>query len=108
MRVGWLDSWCPWHVGPDDPERFSVRGSFGLSAAYSLRFLGPCLPPELLDIPVISAFAAARRMGVLGLIAAGTGGYLLKKAKDKRSRERKVLTPVEPVQKPVRGAPKTA
>jgi hypothetical protein len=62
MQVGWLDAWCPWHANTDDPERFSVRGSFGLSAAYSLRFLAPCLPPEVLDIPVVSAYAAAKRM----------------------------------------------
>jgi len=61
MRVGWLQSWCPWHQKPKDPDRFSVRGSFGLSAAYSLRFLAPCLPPEVLDIPLVSAYAAAKR-----------------------------------------------
>ncbi|MBK6923290.1 MAG: hypothetical protein IPH07_38230 [Deltaproteobacteria bacterium] len=59
IRVGWLDPRCPFHHG--DPERFSTRGTHGLSAAYSLRFLGDCLPPEVLDVPMVSAIAAARR-----------------------------------------------
>jgi hypothetical protein len=59
MRVGWLDPSCAFHRG--DPQRFTTRGPHGLSAAYSLRFLGACLPPEALDIPLLSAIAAARR-----------------------------------------------
>lgn len=58
--VGWLDPDCLWHHG--DGYRFSTRGAHGLSAAYSLRFLGGwCLPPEALDVPLLSAIAAARR-----------------------------------------------
>ncbi|GEM_PF-2229327 len=60
LRVGWLSDTCPFHRG--EPTRFSVRGAHGLSAAYSLRFLGPCLPPEVLDVPILSALAAARRL----------------------------------------------
>ncbi|HET6585712.1 MAG TPA: hypothetical protein VFG69_19775 [Nannocystaceae bacterium] len=59
MRVGWLDSSCVFHRGA--PARFSTRGVHGLSAAYSLRFLGSCVPPEALDVPLLSALAAARR-----------------------------------------------
>jgi hypothetical protein len=59
LRVGWLDPECPFHTG--DGRRFSTRGVHGLSAAYSLRFLGECVPPELLDVPLFSAIAAARR-----------------------------------------------
>lgn len=59
MRVGWLDSQCRFHRGL--PQRFSTRGVHGLSAAYSLRFLGGCLPPEVLDVPIMSAVAAAKR-----------------------------------------------
>jgi hypothetical protein len=59
LRVGWLDPRCRFHHG--DPTRFSTRGSHGLSAAYSLRFVAPCVPPEVLDIPLVSAIAAARR-----------------------------------------------
>jgi hypothetical protein len=59
MAVDWLDASCPFHHGT--PERFSTRGVHGLSAAYSLRFLPACLPPEVLDIPLVSAVTAARR-----------------------------------------------
>jgi hypothetical protein len=59
LRVGWLDAACPFVAG--DGRRFSTRGVHGLSAAYSLRFLGDCVPPELLDVPLFSAIAAARR-----------------------------------------------
>jgi hypothetical protein len=59
MRVGWLDPQCPFHRGP--AARFSTRGVHGLSAAYSVRFLGPCVPPEALDVPIASAVAAALR-----------------------------------------------
>jgi hypothetical protein len=59
LRVGWLDRACRHHRGA--PERYSTRGAHGLSAAYSLRFLGACMPPEVLDIPLVSALAAARR-----------------------------------------------
>jgi hypothetical protein len=58
MRVGWLDSHCIFHRG--DPQRFSTRGVHGMSAAYTLRWLG-CAPPEILDIPLVSAFAASLR-----------------------------------------------
>ena len=60
LRVGWLDAECSHHGG--DPRRFSTRGPHGLSAAYSLRFLGQCVPPEALDVPILSAIAAARRL----------------------------------------------
>lgn len=59
LRVGWLDRRCAFHRGA--PEEFSTRGVHGLSAAYSLRFLGECVPPEALDVPLLSAIAAARR-----------------------------------------------
>jgi hypothetical protein len=59
LRAGWLDRNCPFHSG--SPRRFSTRGVHGISAAYSLRFLGSCLPPEALDIPLLSAIAASRR-----------------------------------------------
>lgn len=59
MKVGWLDPSCVFHAGPK--ERFSTRGIHGLSAAYSLRFIDACLPPEVLDIPLVSAIVATRR-----------------------------------------------
>jgi hypothetical protein len=59
VRVGWLDPQCPFHHG--DRSRFSTRGVHGLSAAYSLHYVGGCVPPEVLDVPLVSAIAAARR-----------------------------------------------
>lgn len=62
---GWLDpERCPEHRATTlkEMERFAVRGNHGLAAAYSLRFLeGECVPPEVLDVPFLSALAAARR-----------------------------------------------
>lgn len=58
MRVGWLDPQCIFHHG--DPDRFSTRGIHGMSAAYTLRWLA-CAPPEMLDVPFVSAVAASRR-----------------------------------------------
>lgn len=60
LAVGWLDPQCDWHGG--DGRRFSTRGVHGMSAAYTLRFVGKCLPPEALDVPFVSSLAAARRM----------------------------------------------
>ncbi len=59
MKVGWLDENCPFHQG--QRQSFAPRGPHGLSAAYSLRYLGACLPPATLDIPLLSAVAAVRR-----------------------------------------------
>lgn len=62
---GWLDpAGCPEHRAEthEEMKRFGVRGSHGLAAGYSLRFLiGPCVAPEVLDTPLISAFVATRR-----------------------------------------------
>lgn len=62
---GWLDpERCPEHRAstPKEMERFAVRGNHGLAAAYSLHFLATtCTPPEALDVPFLSALAAARR-----------------------------------------------
>jgi hypothetical protein len=62
VEKGWLGT-CPSNTASDprDRERFGVRGVHGLSAAYSLWHLGPCLAPELLDLPFMSAIIAARR-----------------------------------------------
>lgn len=62
---GWLDpELCPEHRAAthEEMKRFGVRGSHGLAAGYSLRFLtGECVAPEVLDTPLISAFVATRR-----------------------------------------------
>ena len=61
VRAGWLDpDGCVFHR--DRTAIWSTRGAHGLFAAYHLRFLPiPCLPPWVLDIPIVSAFAAAAK-----------------------------------------------
>lgn len=61
--AGLLDA-CPAHdLG--DGERWGIRGAHGLAAAYSVHLLGECVPPEALDVPLLSAIVTARRLGVL-------------------------------------------
>lgn len=56
-RVGWL------HDGADcDAGGWGTRGCAGLLAAYQLRWLGLDRFPWLLDIPIVSAVAAARKL----------------------------------------------
>jgi hypothetical protein len=52
VEKGWLGT-CPINTasGPHDRERFGVRGVHGLSAAYSLWHLGPCLAPSCSTSP---------------------------------------------------------
>jgi len=55
---------CPAHdLG--DGDRWGIRGAHGLAAAYSVHLLGECVPPEALDVPLLSAIVTARRLGVL-------------------------------------------
>lgn len=51
------------HVG--DGDRWGIRGAHGLAAAYSVRYLGACVAPEVLDEPLVSAVVAVRRLVVL-------------------------------------------
>lgn len=53
---------CPEHQQSDDPERWGVRGPFGLVAAYHLHRLAPCAIPEALDVPLLAAIVAARHV----------------------------------------------
>jgi hypothetical protein len=41
--------------------QWHTRGAFGLSAAYNLRYLPGCWPPEVLDVPIVSAIVATRK-----------------------------------------------
>lgn len=60
VRVGWLrPAECAAHRYRDG--QWHTRGAFGLSAAYNLRYLGTCAPPEALDVPLLAAIAAARK-----------------------------------------------
>ena len=59
LAKGYISPLCPvW--GP--PKEYGVRGAHGLMSAYHLRYLPiPCLPPQVFDIPVVSAYAAAKK-----------------------------------------------
>ena len=66
VRRGWLDpDQCPAHARPESRDEFaqwSVRGAFGMAAAYHVRhlvpYLGECVAPEVLDHPGVAAWAA--------------------------------------------------
>src|SRR5690606_16103584 len=56
VAVGWV------HEGADcKTGGWSTRGPFGLLSAYQLRWVGMDRWPWVLDIPVVSAVAAARK-----------------------------------------------
>lgn len=58
VAVGWLDPECqPLDAGP-----WSTRGSWGLFAAYHARFLPACSPAWLFDVPLVSAYVAAKKL----------------------------------------------
>lgn len=55
VRLGHLRPWCqPW-----EPRAWTTRGAFGLSAASHWDYLPACYPPEVLDVPLVSAWVAA-------------------------------------------------
>lgn len=63
---------CPEHqlgnragAGYQAGDRWGIRGAHGLAAAYSVRYLGDCVAPELLDVPLLSAIVVVRRLEVL-------------------------------------------
>jgi hypothetical protein len=56
-RAGWVDPACQ----PPEQE-WSTRGAFGLMAGYNVRFIGVCVQPAALDVPFLSAWAAAEKM----------------------------------------------
>jgi hypothetical protein len=57
VKLGHLDPECqPYRDG-----QWATRGAFGLSAASHWKYLPPCYPPEALDIPIVSAWIAARK-----------------------------------------------
>lgn len=62
---GYIDpEGCDAHRGGPS-ERWGIRGAHGHAAAYAVRHLGPCVAPEALDVPLLSAIAAARRLADL-------------------------------------------
>lgn len=56
-RVGWLEPWCQ-----GDGLGWSSRGAWGLMAAYHVRFLGRCAPAWVFDVPLVSAYVAAKKI----------------------------------------------
>lgn len=52
---------CPFHRQGSDAREWATRGSWGHMAAYAMQYL-PCLPPWVLDIPIISAWVAQKRL----------------------------------------------
>ena len=68
LARGWVDpERCPAHAG-GPPERWGIRGPHGHAGAYGARYLQPCAAPEALDVPLLSAIAAARRLWVLRVV----------------------------------------
>lgn len=60
VAAGWV------HEGADcGSGGWSTRGAFGLMAGYSLHWVGLDRWPWVLDVPVVSAVAAARRYRAL-------------------------------------------
>ena len=59
-RAGWIGNDCPGHV--EGGARWGVRGPHGNVAAYSVRHLQRCAVPEVVDVPLLSAIVACRRL----------------------------------------------
>jgi len=59
VEAGWVSPGCQ----PYQPGEWSSRGAWGLMAAYNLKWAGvQCLPPLALDVPLVSAVIAARKL----------------------------------------------
>lgn len=54
---------CSWHERGDASD-WSTRGSWGMVAAYAVPYLPGCWPPWSLDVPLVSAWVAVRRLRV--------------------------------------------
>lgn len=52
---------CPEHQR-GEVERWGVRGIHGNAGTIGALALGPCVAPEALDVPILSAIATARRL----------------------------------------------
>lgn len=63
--IGWRGQVSLGHLDPEcQPYRdgqWATRGAWGLSAASHWNYLPPCYPPEVLDIPIVSAWIAAQK-----------------------------------------------
>ena len=63
VEAGWLVG-CDAHA-LQRSDRWGIRGTHGLAAAYSVRWLGECVDPAAIDVPLLSALVTARRLGEL-------------------------------------------
>lgn len=57
VRLGHLNPKCQ----PYEDGQWATRGAFGLSAASHWAYLFPCYPPQILDIPLVSALVAVAK-----------------------------------------------
>ena len=57
---GRLAPWCPfyWWI---DPSEASTRGNHGQIVVYAIDYLGPCIPLNAIDVPLLSALRAGLR-----------------------------------------------
>lgn len=64
VAAGWLrPDICDEHMrGPGDAAGWGIRGVHGHAAAYAVRYLGECVPAAAIDVPLLSAVAAVRRL----------------------------------------------
>ena len=56
---------CAEHQQTDGGHGWGPRGAHGHVGAYAVVYLGDCAGPELLDIPLVSAIVAIRRLRVM-------------------------------------------
>jgi len=76
IKIHAIDSWAASRVYDKQVSRgvlnpacqhkaqgWSTRGAFGLIAAYHMHYLPsiPCVPPQVFDVPLISAIVAAKK-----------------------------------------------
>lgn len=62
LRLGECEHHTP---GDDAAAGWGIRGAHGNAAAYAVRYLGPCVAAEALDVPYLSAVVTLRRLWTL-------------------------------------------
>lgn len=62
VRLGHLDARCQAHGPRRPPYRWTTRGAWRLSAPAHWHYLPACYQPEWLDVPIVSAMVAARKI----------------------------------------------
>ena len=79
VRLEHLEPWCQ----PYRPDTWSTRGAWGLSAASHWHYLPRCYQPEVLDVPLVSAWVATRKL-MTGCPRKGWGGWCGPKPRRRR------------------------